>query len=89
MQPYAGDENDCFFLFEVMEHWRNEMDRENQGTWGESCPSATLSITNLTRTQQGMKVDLRGGKPAANRLSHGAAFFFTFLSSFGDHNDLF
>jgi hypothetical protein len=35
-------------------------------------PSATLSTTNLTWTDPGSNVG-RGGKPATNRLSYGAA----------------
>jgi hypothetical protein len=40
---------------------------------GKTCPSATLSTTNPTWTDPGSKPGLRGGRPAANRLSHGTA----------------
>jgi hypothetical protein len=46
---------------------------ENRSTRGETCPSATLSTTNPTWTDPGSNPDLRGGRPAANRLSHGTA----------------
>jgi hypothetical protein len=46
---------------------------ENRRTRGETCPSATLSTTNPTSTDLGSNPDLRGGRPAANRLSHGTA----------------
>jgi hypothetical protein len=48
---------------------------ENRRTRGKTCPSATLSITNPTWTDPGSKPGLRGGKTAANRLSHGTAKF--------------
>jgi hypothetical protein len=46
---------------------------ENRRTRGKTCPSATLSTTNLTWTDPGSNPGLRGGRPAANRLSHGMA----------------
>jgi hypothetical protein len=50
-----------------MEHRWNEIDR------GKPCPSATLSTTNPTWTEPVSDPGLRGGRPAANRLSHGTA----------------
>jgi hypothetical protein len=44
---------------------------ENRRTRGNTCPSATLSTTNPTWTDPGSNPGLRGGRPAANRLSHG------------------
>jgi hypothetical protein len=44
---------------------------ENRSTRGKTCPSATLSTTNPTRTDTGSNPGLRGGRSAANRLSHG------------------
>jgi hypothetical protein len=44
---------------------------ENRSTRGKTCPSATLFTTNLTWTDPGSDPDLRGGRPATNRLSHG------------------
>jgi hypothetical protein len=46
---------------------------ENQSTREKTCPSATLSTTNPTWTDPGSNPGLRGGRPAANRLSHGSA----------------
>jgi hypothetical protein len=37
------------------------------------CPSPTLSTTNLTSLDPVLKAGRRGGKPATNRLSYGAA----------------
>jgi hypothetical protein len=34
-------------------------------------PSHTLSTASPTRTELGLKPDLRGGEPATNRLSYG------------------
>jgi hypothetical protein len=46
---------------------------ENRSTRGETCPSATFSTINLTWTDPGSNPGLRGGRQAANRLSHGTA----------------
>jgi hypothetical protein len=46
---------------------------ENRSTPGQTCPSATLSTTNPTWTDPGSNPDLRGERPATNRLSHGTA----------------
>jgi hypothetical protein len=43
----------------------------NRITRGKPCPCATLSTTNPTWTDSGSNPGLRGGRPAANRLSHG------------------
>jgi hypothetical protein len=47
---------------------------ENRSIRGKTCPSATLSTTNPTWTDPASNPGLRGGRPAANRLSHGTAF---------------
>jgi hypothetical protein len=39
---------------------------------GKTCPSATMSTTNLTWTDPG----LRGESPTTNRLSHGTALVY-------------
>jgi hypothetical protein len=54
-----------------MEHRWNETGRGKQKYWGKTCPSATLSTTNLTWTDLGSNPGLRGERPATNRLSHG------------------
>jgi hypothetical protein len=46
---------------------------ENRSTRRKTRPSATLSTTNSTWTDPGSNPGLRGGRPAANRLSHGTA----------------
>jgi hypothetical protein len=46
---------------------------ENRRTRGKTCPIATLSATNPTWTDPGSNPNLRGGRPAANRVSHGTA----------------
>jgi hypothetical protein len=43
---------------------------ENQSARRKTCPSATLSTTNPIWTEPGSNPGLRGGRPAANRLSH-------------------
>jgi hypothetical protein len=40
---------------------------------GENLPSAILSTTNPTWIDPGANPDLRGERPATNRLSHGTA----------------
>jgi hypothetical protein len=42
---------------------------------GENLPSATLSTTNPTWQDPGANPGRRGGKPATNRLSYGAAMW--------------
>jgi hypothetical protein len=49
---------------------------------GETCPSATLSTTNPTLPNPGSNPGRRGGKPATNRLSYGAAFVIAYLDSY-------
>jgi hypothetical protein len=39
----------------------------------KTCPDATLSTTNPTWPEPGLNPDRRGGKPATNRFSYGAA----------------
>jgi hypothetical protein len=46
---------------------------ENRRLWGITCTSATLSTTKPTWTEPGSNTGFRGGRPAANRLSHGTA----------------
>jgi hypothetical protein len=57
-----------------MEHRWNDTDRGKPKYSGKTCPSVTLSTTNPTWTDPGSNPGLRGGRPAANRLSHGTAF---------------
>jgi hypothetical protein len=56
-----------------MEHRWNEIHRENRSTRGKTCPIATLSTTNPIWTDPASNPGLRGGRPAANSLSHGTA----------------
>jgi hypothetical protein len=53
---------------------------ENRSTWGKTCPSATLSITNPTWTDQGSNQDVRGERPATNRLSHGRVMVWNLIN---------
>jgi hypothetical protein len=57
---------------------------EHRNTRGETCPSATLFITNATWSDPGLNPGLRGERSATNCLSHGTASYGTcnhFLSS--------
>jgi hypothetical protein len=56
-----------------------KLTRENRRTRAKTCPSATLPTTNPTWTDPGSNPGLRGGRPAANRLSHGTADFRPYL----------
>jgi hypothetical protein len=57
-----------------MEHRWNEIDRGKLKYLGvKTCPSATLSTTNLTWTEPGSNPGFRGERPVTNRLSHGTA----------------
>jgi hypothetical protein len=56
--------------------WRNWWNEDWQGKpkYSEkTCPSATLSTTNPTWPDPGSNTGRRGGKPATNHLSYGAA----------------
>jgi hypothetical protein len=56
--------------------WRNWWNEDWQGKpkYSETtCPSAILSTTNPTIIDPGLNPGRRGGKPATNRLSYGAA----------------
>jgi hypothetical protein len=59
--------------------WRVWSSRWNEDWQGKpkysekTCPSATLSTTNPTYPDLGSNPCRRGGKPATNRLSYGAA----------------
>jgi hypothetical protein len=46
---------------------------ENRSTRGKTCPSATSSTTNPTWTNLGSNPNLRGERPATNRLTHDTA----------------
>jgi hypothetical protein len=46
---------------------------KNRSTRGKTYPSAILSTTNPTWTDPGSNPDLRGERPATNRLSHDTA----------------
>jgi hypothetical protein len=57
--------------------WRNWWNEDWQGNPKypeKTCPSATLSTTNLTWLDPGSNPGRRDGKPATNRLSYGAAY---------------
>jgi hypothetical protein len=56
--------------------WRNWWNEDWLGKpkYSEkTCPSATLVTTNHTLLDPGLNPGRRGGKPATNRLSYGAA----------------
>jgi hypothetical protein len=57
-------------LYEFGERrWNDIVTGENRRTRRKTCPSATLSTTNPT----GIDPGLRGERPATNDLSHGTA----------------
>jgi hypothetical protein len=58
-----------FVLFQVMEQRWNEIDRGKPKYSGKTCSRATLLTTNSTWTDPGSNPGLRGGRPAANRVS--------------------
>jgi hypothetical protein len=67
-------------------NWWNE-DWQGKPKYSEKiCPSATLSTTNTTWPDPGSNPGRRGGKPATNCLSYGAAstgaYYNTWASSF-------
>jgi hypothetical protein len=54
--------------------WKEDWQGETEVLGEETCPSATLSTTNPTCLDPDLNPGRRGGKPATNRLSYGAAF---------------
>jgi hypothetical protein len=63
-------------------NWWNE-DWQGKPKYSEkTCPSATLSTTNPTWPDLGSNPGRRGGKPATNRLSYGAAYSKLKMGSF-------
>jgi hypothetical protein len=64
--------------------WRNWWNEDWQGKpkYSEkTCPSATLSTINPTWPDPGSNPGRRGGKPATNRLSYGAAISVTLMAT--------
>jgi hypothetical protein len=59
-----------------------KLTRENRSTRGKTCPSATSTITNPTRTDPGSNPGLRGERPATNRLSNGTAHNGAYINVF-------
>jgi hypothetical protein len=57
-------------IVEQLVEWRLAGETE---VLGENLPSATLSTINPTWPDAGSNPGRRGGKPATNRLSYGAA----------------
>jgi hypothetical protein len=53
--------------------WWNEW-QEKPNYSKKTCPDATLSTTNPTWPDPGLNPGRRGGKPATNRFSYGAAY---------------
>jgi hypothetical protein len=73
--PLGTAATDCslprvIMMMENLVEWR--LARETE-VLGENLPSATLSATNPTSPDTGLNPGRRGGKPATNRLSYGAA----------------
>jgi hypothetical protein len=58
-------------IVEKLVQWRSVWESEMYSE--KTCPSATLSTTNLTWLDRALNPGRRGGKPATNRLSYGAA----------------
>jgi hypothetical protein len=53
----------------------NKADRGKPKDSEKTCPSATLSTTNLIWNNPDANPDLRGDRPTTNRLSHGIVIF--------------
>jgi hypothetical protein len=66
-QPRMIGDGDCG---DIGEEWRLAGETK---VLGENLPQTTLSTTNLTWLDPGLNPGRRGGKPATNRLSYGAA----------------
>jgi hypothetical protein len=66
-KPQMIDEDDFW------SNWWNEIWQGKPKYSEKTCPSATLSTTNPTWYDSGSNRGRRGGKPATNHLSYGAA----------------
>jgi hypothetical protein len=64
--------------------WNYILTGKNRRTRRKTCPSATLSTTNLTGIDSGANPGLRGERPATNNLSHGTAQLFDLLFTMWD-----
>jgi hypothetical protein len=65
--------------------WRTMLEwywQENQRICTETCPSATLSITNPTWTDPNVNPGLCSEVPVTNCLSHGTAYLFNRLFTY-------
>jgi hypothetical protein len=85
VQPCDEDEQFFYQVLQLMEHQWKEIDRGKPTTRRKTCPSATLSTTNPTWTDQGSNPSLRSGRPATNGLSSTVTNFTAnpyFISSF-------
>lgn len=54
-----------------VEHWQNDNNSTNHGTWRILFPSATFPTTNPTWIGLGSNPNLHGDRVAANCLNHG------------------
>jgi hypothetical protein len=72
------------------EHCWNDTDRVKRSTQSKTCPSATWSAINLTRNGLVSNPNLRGDRPATNRLNHGRSLVHKIVTLFpvsrGGHN---
>jgi hypothetical protein len=59
---------------------RNDSDKVKPKNSEKTCPSATLSTTNPTWTDQGANPGLRSEGQTTNRLSHGTALKYSWYS---------
>jgi len=54
-----------------LEHWRNDIERENRSSGRKTCASGTFSTPNVTRIVLALNPDLSGERSATDRQSHG------------------
>jgi hypothetical protein len=66
-------------MYELLELWWNDADKENRRTLSETCPSAILSITNPTWTDPGTYQSLHSERSVTNCLSYGMAYNHTHM----------
>jgi hypothetical protein len=74
LRPRTG----LLFIPQMIYDWKTTVEwywQGNRRTRRKTCPSATMSTTNPTRTDPAAIPGLRGERSATNRLIHGTALF--------------
>jgi len=64
--PACPSDNSGIKIKMNTDRWWNDTDRGIRSTGKETCQSATVSTTNLTRTDMGLETRFQVGNPCTN-----------------------